>query len=116
MLVLALHGELDLAMALRIEADLLLALYALHGTSAAVSALPVRASRGKTMVLDLRHVTFMDCSGLDLICRLRDQLAERNGRLVLMNLRPIVIRVLKLAALHEPFELIGQLDDLLPSA
>ncbi|MFI9030386.1 STAS domain-containing protein [Streptomyces sp. NPDC053560] len=182
--VLALHGELDLAMALRIEADVLLALNALFALRRSVifpaprsrtvpsepkgmprllpkvhalpevrpeacpevlpeapadviplpDAFPVTlsgipnlsppsvlpdgfpdtgsggAAREKTMMIDLRHVTFMDCSGLDLLCRVRDQLAERGGRLVLMNLRPIVIRLLKLAALREPFELDGQVD------
>ncbi|MEU7482482.1 STAS domain-containing protein [Streptomyces sp. NPDC042319] len=181
--VLALHGELDLAMALRIEADVLLALNALFALRRSVifpaprsrtvpsepkgmprllpkvhalpevrteacpevlpeapadmiplpDAFPVTlsgfptlsprvlpdgfpdngsggAGREKTMMIDLRHVTFMDCSGLDLLCRVRDQLAERGGRLVLMNLRPIVIRLLKLAALREPFELDGQVD------
>ncbi len=65
----------------------------------------------KAMVVDLRHVTFMDCSGLDLLCRLRDQVTARGGRLALMNLRPIVLRLLKLAALREPFELVEQVDD-----
>ncbi|MEV0599545.1 STAS domain-containing protein [Streptomyces sp. NPDC050315] len=204
MVVLALHGELDLAMALRIEADVLLALHALYalrrpaifpaprartmprqprviprilprvktlpeacsevqsevrteghpdhpdvhpevrpGAPAEMiplsSGLPVslpgflpevrfdgvpgvfaacreaggRSARPgeKAMVVDLRHVTFMDCSGLDLLCRLRDQVTARGGRLALMNLRPIVLRLLKLAALREPFELIEQADD-----
>ncbi len=182
-MVLALHGELDLAMALRIEADVLLALHALYALrrsvifpiprSGAVSrgipetlprvkalpdvcpeapveaiplttAFPVTLSgftsegragglpdgfagsataaaeavetQEKTMLIDLRHVTFMDCSGLDLLCRLRDQVTARGGRLALMNLRPIVIRLLKLAALREPFELIGQADDGPPGA
>lgn len=65
----------------------------------------------KAMVVDLRHVTFMDCSGLDLLCRLRDQVTARGGRLALMNPRPIVLRLLKLAALREPFELIEKVDD-----
>ncbi|MFI8994958.1 STAS domain-containing protein [Streptomyces sp. NPDC053542] len=65
----------------------------------------------KAMVVDLRHVTFMDCSGLDLLCRLRDEVTARGGRLALMNPRPIVLRLLKLAALREPFELIEQVDD-----
>ncbi|MGI5468516.1 STAS domain-containing protein [Streptomyces sp. CA-132043] len=184
--VLALHGELDLAMALRIEADVLLAFNALFALRRSVifpaprsrtvpsgpkgmprllpkvPALPearpearpevlpeapadviplpdafpvtlsgfptsppgvlpdgfqdtgsggrVGAVPEKTMMIDLRHVTFMDCSGLDLLCRVRDRLAERGGRLVLMNLRPVVIRLLKLAALREPFELVGQVD------
>ncbi|MBZ4016390.1 hypothetical protein CCS38_11670 [Streptomyces purpurogeneiscleroticus] len=66
----------------------------------------------KAMVVDLRHITFMDCSGLDLLCRLRDQVTARGGRLALMNPRPIVLRLLKLAALREPFELVD--DDVLP--
>ncbi|MER7399381.1 STAS domain-containing protein [Streptomyces sp. NPDC000151] len=201
LVVLALHGELDLAMALRIEADVLLALHALYAlrrsaifpapraravprtprviprilprvkalpearpdvrteahpelppdarpevrpgapaemiplTSGVPAALPgflpeVRydgrsgvfagccdvggrnAGPGeKAMVIDLRHVTFMDCSGLDLLCRLRDQVTARGGRLALMNLRPIVLRLLKLAALRESFELVEQVDD-----
>ncbi|POX36737.1 hypothetical protein C3486_32080 [Streptomyces sp. Ru73] len=176
--VLALNGELDLAMALRIETDLLLALnvlYALRRTVVIPAPRPRTAPRGipktvpvvnalpevrpgapaevvplptaypaafsgaasaerpdelpdgllgsgtgggtaavpheKTMLIDLRHVTFMDCSGLDLLCRLRDKVAARGGRLVLLNLRPVVIRLLKLAALSEPFELAGLVDD-----
>lgn len=74
-----------------------------------------RRPADRTMVVDLREVTFMDCSGLDLICRLRDQVALRGGRLILMNAQPVVIRLLKLAALREPFELIEQPDGALPS-
>ncbi|WP_234426657.1 STAS domain-containing protein [Streptomyces niger] len=183
--VLALHGELDLAMALRIEADVLLALNALFALRRSVifpaprsrtvpsgsqgmprflpkvnalpevrpeapadviplpNAFPVTfpefvpplspsgppegfpdpgsggnggAAHEKTLMIDLRHVTFMDCSGLDLLCRVRDQLTERGGRMVLMNLRPLVIRLLKLAALREPFELIGQVEGESPGA
>ncbi|WP_406259827.1 STAS domain-containing protein [Actinacidiphila glaucinigra] len=35
------------------------------------------------VVVDLRNVTFMDCSGLSVLCRARRRVTERDGRLSL---------------------------------
>ncbi|MFH8405694.1 STAS domain-containing protein [Streptomyces sp. NPDC018019] len=91
--VLALQGELDLAMALSLQ-------------PAIGEALPPKPG---TVVVNLCQVTFMDCSGLALLCRLRERVTDRGGRLVLLSPRPVVRRLLRLAPLDERFAVIDRL-------
>ncbi|GCD39258.1 STAS domain-containing protein [Streptomyces chrestomyceticus] len=91
--VLALKGELDLALALTLQPVL-------------GEALPPRPG---TVVVNLGQVTFMDCSGLALLCRLRERVVDRGGRLVLLGPRPVVRRLLRLAPLDERFVVIERL-------
>ncbi|MFH9421912.1 anti-sigma factor antagonist [Streptomyces sp. NPDC017529] len=91
--VLAFRGELDLALALALQPGI-------------DESLPPRP---ETVVVNLCQVGFMDCSGLALLCRLRERVAERSGRLVLLGPRPIVRRLLRLAPLDEQFVVIERL-------
>ncbi|MEU8822726.1 STAS domain-containing protein [Streptomyces sp. NPDC048636] len=64
------------------------------------------------LVLDLRKVTFLDCAGLSLMCRLRNRVQEREGRLRLVIDDPRFLRLLRMVRLEDAFEV---LDDLTPA-
>ncbi|MFD7664325.1 STAS domain-containing protein [Streptomyces sp. NPDC059788] len=91
--VVALRGELDLALTLTLQPVL-------------GEALPPRPGM---VVVNLCQVTFMDCSGLAMLCRLRERVTGRGGRLVLLCPRPVVRRLLRLAPLEERFVVIDRL-------
>lgn len=63
------------------------------------------------LLLDLRPVTFLDCAGLSLLCRLRNRVLDRDGRLRLVIGNPRLLRVLRMVRLADAFEI---LDDLAP--
>lgn len=63
------------------------------------------------LVLDLRPVTFLDCAGLSLLCRVRNRVLERGGRLRLVMVDPRFLRLLRMVRLDDAFEV---LDDLAP--
>ncbi|QKV92620.1 STAS domain-containing protein [Streptomyces sp. NA02950] len=64
------------------------------------------------LVLDLRPVTFLDCAGLSLMCRLRNRVLEREGRLRLVIDDPRFLRLLRMVRLDDAFEV---LEDLTPA-
>lgn len=64
------------------------------------------------LVLDLRRVTFLDCAGLSLLCRLRNRVLEREGRLRLVIVDPRFLRLLRMVRLEDAFEV---LEDLTPA-
>ncbi|TSB23679.1 STAS domain-containing protein [Streptomyces sp. NBC_01525] len=90
--VVVLHGELDLLAARALAATL----DDLTGT------------RRPDLVLDLRAVTFIDCSGLSLLCRARHRVRYASGRLRLTGLTPgdAVSRLLELTGLADAFDLL----------
>ncbi|MGW5048504.1 anti-sigma factor antagonist [Streptomyces griseoluteus] len=51
------------------------------------------------VVLDLRPVEFIDCSGLRLVSRARRRVLERGGRLRLVCAHPLTLRVLAVTGL-----------------
>ncbi|GGT40455.1 hypothetical protein GCM10010254_70430 [Streptomyces chromofuscus] len=59
------------------------------------------------LVLDLRAVTFIDCTGLGLLCRTANRVRARHGRLRLVTEDPHFLRVLRLTGLSGAFELCG---------
>ncbi|PWI10084.1 anti-sigma factor antagonist [Streptomyces sp. NWU339] len=61
------------------------------------------------LVLDLRAVTFIDCSGLGVLCRARNRVLARGGRLRLITDRPSFLRVLHHVRLTGVFELFPRL-------
>ncbi|MBC9713676.1 STAS domain-containing protein [Streptomyces sp. TRM66268-LWL] len=77
-LVVELHGELDVAMVLAIEDPLSDEL-----------RLPTTE-----LVLDMRLLTFVDCSGIALIERLRQRLELTDARMFLICTDPFVLRIL----------------------
>lgn len=56
-------------------------------------------------VLDLRDVTFIDCSGLSLLCRFRARALERGSRVRVVSADPAFARLLRLTRLARVFEL-----------
>lgn len=57
------------------------------------------------VVLDLRGVTFIDCSGLSVLVRLRARTLAREGRLGIVTGSPQVLRLLRLTRLTRVFAL-----------
>ncbi|MGW9031206.1 STAS domain-containing protein [Streptomyces sp. NPDC055722] len=98
--VVTLYGELDLVAVLPLMSRL--------------DALTVEPH--PDLVLDLRPVTFIDCSGLGVLCRVRNRVAARCGRLRLITDSGRVLRVLRAAGLDGVFELYSRLPESLTAA
>jgi anti-anti-sigma factor len=62
-------------------------------------------SSGPDLLLDLRSVTFIDCSGLRLLCRARNRTLARRGRLRLVNDSPRFRAILRDTLLAGVFEI-----------
>lgn len=60
------------------------------------------------LVVDLRAVTFADCSGLALLCRIRNRVLAGGGRVRLVVGDPRMLRILRLTRLSEAFEVIDR--------
>ncbi|MFE4965265.1 STAS domain-containing protein [Streptomyces sp. NPDC056660] len=87
--VVTLHGELDLRAVLVLAA-------ALDDLTAGVEP---------DLVLDLSPVSFIDCSGLGLLCRARNRVRSRIGRLRLVAPDGGFLRLLHCTGLRGAFEL-----------
>ncbi|MFF8729261.1 STAS domain-containing protein [Streptomyces sp. NPDC015171] len=104
------HREIGGAtvVALRGEIDLL-----------TVSALTERldaltASPRPDLVLDLRPVTFIDCTGLGILCRARNRALARKGRLRLVTESAFLRRLLRATGLRDVFEVCACLPEPAP--
>ncbi|MFF7313501.1 anti-sigma factor antagonist [Streptomyces sp. NPDC008137] len=93
--VVTLRGEIDLltAPALRARLDSL------------------TAAPGPDLVLDLRNVSFIDCSGLGVLCRARNRVLARQGRLLMVSESAGFRRVLRLTGLAGVFEVLPDLPE-----
>nr|WP_285558394.1 STAS domain-containing protein [Streptomyces hygroscopicus] len=70
-------------------------------------------ARGRPdVVVDLRAVSFIDCAGLAPLCRARNRVARRHGRLRLVSDSDRLLRVVTGAGLRDFFEI----QDRLPEA
>ncbi|MEU6200837.1 STAS domain-containing protein [Streptomyces sp. NPDC047061] len=87
--VVTLHGELDLL--------------AIPALSAALDRLTSGAE--PDLVLDLSPVSFIDCSGLSLLCRAGNRVRYRVGRLRLVTPDDGFPRLLRCTGLGDTFEL-----------
>ncbi|MFE9028401.1 STAS domain-containing protein [Streptomyces iakyrus] len=88
--VVTLHGELDLltAPALRARLD------------------DATAGPCPDLVLDLRPVSFIDCTGLGVLCRVRNRVRARHGRLRLVTDSTRLARLLRHTGLAGVFEIL----------
>lgn len=84
--VLALEGELDLAITPRLRAQI------------------EHAADGRALVIDMRRVTFVDSAALKELLRARSELPARDVRLVLAGVPPPVRRLLDLTRTADLFE------------
>ncbi|MEU3980841.1 STAS domain-containing protein [Streptomyces sp. NPDC026672] len=87
--VVTLRGEIDL----------------LTATPLAARLDALTAGPRPDLVLDLRPVEFIDCAGLGVLCRVRNRVLERGGRLRLVTDSGMFRRVLRAAGLANVFEL-----------
>ncbi|PWI13302.1 anti-sigma factor antagonist [Streptomyces sp. Act143] len=58
------------------------------------------------LVLDLRQVAFIDCSGLRTLCRARNRVLARGGRLRLVIESARLLSILRCVDLGEAFEVV----------
>ncbi|QKV97101.1 STAS domain-containing protein [Streptomyces sp. NA02950] len=93
--VVELRGEIDILTAPPLEARL-------DELTAAVLS---------DLVVDLRAVSFIDCTGLRVLCRARNRLMERHGRLRLVTDSSQFLRILSGAGLDGVFEICERLPE-----
>lgn len=76
------------------------------------------SASGADLVLDLSAVSFIDCTGLGMLCRIRNRVLARQGRLRLVTDSPGFRRILRCAHLAGVFDLHSHLPEplLRPSA
>ncbi|MFI2435865.1 STAS domain-containing protein [Streptomyces sp. NPDC018693] len=68
------------------------------------------------LVLDLSHMAFIDCAGLSVLCRARNRVTARAGRLRLVSDDPGFLRLLRTVHLTSAFETQPHLPDALTAA
>ncbi|MTI94845.1 MAG: anti-sigma factor antagonist [Firmicutes bacterium] len=89
-----------------------------HHTAAELkSAMETELAKGiaRDIVLDLRHLSFMDSSGLGVVLGRYKQLARWQGRMVAFGLQPAVEKVYKLSGLPKLIPVHPDLDTCLDS-
>ncbi|KUL20779.1 anti-anti-sigma factor [Streptomyces regalis] len=89
---------------------------ALHGEIDLVTAIPLAArldtltsAPSPDLVLDLRAVSFIDCAGLGVLCRTRNRVRARHGRLRLISGSSRFLRLLRTVSLGGVFDVHPQL-------
>ncbi|WP_234356832.1 STAS domain-containing protein [Streptomyces sp. NBRC 110028] len=94
-IVVALHGEIDIA-----------------GLGCVGPALDAATGAGTPeVVVDLRPTTFFDCSGLGLLCRAQRRVADRGGRLRLVCDDPLILRTLRVGGLLDALGAVATLEE-----
>ncbi|WP_434596820.1 STAS domain-containing protein [Streptomyces sp. A5-4] len=93
-LVLALAGELDLHASLIISPTVADALRPADGL----------------VVIDLCDVTFVDCSGLELLLKIRRVALAQGSTVRILSPNPRLLRILRYLILDEPFEIVGHMN------
>ncbi|WP_051723114.1 STAS domain-containing protein [Streptomyces albus] len=73
------------------------------------------ASPAPDLVVDLRAVTFLDCRGLAMLCRARNRVLSRGGRLRLVASDGHILRVMRLTRLARVFDVSAGLAEALGS-
>jgi len=68
------------------------------------------------LVLDLRPVSFVDCSGLRALCRARNRVLARGGRFRLVTESPRLLGILRCVDLGDAFEVLSRLPEGVVSA
>ncbi|MFJ9566924.1 STAS domain-containing protein [Streptomyces fuscichromogenes] len=98
--VVTLYGEIDLVTAIPLVSGL--------------DALT--AGTHPDLVLDLRAVSFIDCAGLSVLCRTRNRVRARSGRLRLITDSARFLRILRAAGLADVFDVRPHLPELFAAA
>ncbi|MEU1788152.1 STAS domain-containing protein [Streptomyces sparsogenes] len=73
----------------------------------------LRAVALPDLAVDLRAVSFIDCAGLGMLCRARNRVVQRQGRLRLVSDSTHILRVLSGAGLDGVFEIHDRLPEAL---
>jgi len=92
--VVGLRGELDVAVAVRVVAEL-----------------SVVAARERDIIVDLTGLEFIDSSGLAALARVREQARHAGGDLLLAAPQQQVLRLLTLTRLTDVFSIHASVDE-----
>ncbi|MFI9052146.1 STAS domain-containing protein [Streptomyces sp. NPDC053427] len=65
---------------------------------------PLTTGPHPDLVLDLARLSFLDCSGIGVLCRARRRVRERGGRLSLVITDPRFLRILGTVGLGDSFD------------
>lgn len=65
----------------------------------------VRTQPGKTLVLSFANVDHLSSATLGMLIKLRDQVAQHNGQLMLADIKPQIFEVFKITKLNRLFEI-----------
>ncbi|MCX4669051.1 STAS domain-containing protein [Streptomyces sp. NBC_01381] len=60
---------------------------------------PITAGPAKTVIIDLREITFFDCSGISLLVRAHRHTTARGGHLSVVCTHALTLRILSIAGL-----------------
>nr|WP_237330518.1 STAS domain-containing protein [Streptomyces sp. BA2] len=74
---------------------------------------PITGGTATTVIIDLTHTTFFDCSGLGLLVRARRRTKSRGARLSVVCTHPLTLRVLRLTGLAPMLLPVSTLDEAL---
>ncbi|MFD0033083.1 anti-sigma factor antagonist [Streptomyces sp. NPDC127172] len=74
-----------------------------------------RVTSPAPLVLDLRSVSFMDCTGLGVLCHARKRVLARKDRLRLVSDNAGILGLLRLTGLRDVFEVLTQLPQQTPA-
>ncbi|MEV0222829.1 anti-sigma factor antagonist [Streptomyces sp. NPDC050704] len=95
--VLEFHGEIDIIAAVDV-----------------LPALDAATGRGDArVVLDLRHIEFLDCSGLRLLYRARRRVLAGGGQLQLVCTHPLTLRILGVTGLDRVMPPLADMEEAL---
>ncbi|MEV0371267.1 STAS domain-containing protein [Streptomyces sp. NPDC050636] len=75
---------------------------------------PLTSGTRPHLVLDLTGLTFLDCSGIGVLCRARRRILARGGRLSLVITDPRQRRLLRTVGLAGAFEVLDAVPDAVP--
>lgn len=70
-------------------------------------------NKTKNLILDFTNLTFMDSSGIGVILGRYKNIQKRNGKLIIVNPNPQVIRIITISGLHKIVPVFSDMEDAL---
>jgi anti-anti-sigma factor len=70
---------------------------------------------GKTVIMDLDNLEFIDSAGLTLLIYLRKEILQKGGQLKLANVGKRILKLLQITRLHRVIEIFGSIEEAVKS-